>query len=97
MVDGAPRQVPAAGRNSVGKSTLLNSLIGLHSLTEGTVHLGGEPLDSLTPAGVPAASRTFRRWKVAASPTVAVPTDGSRPYIGLFSSPSRRDVSRCKP
>lgn len=36
------------GRNGVGKSTLLNSLIGLHSLTEGTVHLGGEPLDSLT-------------------------------------------------
>ncbi len=36
------------GRNGVGKSTLLNSLIGLHSLTEGDVHLGDHQLEELT-------------------------------------------------
>ena len=81
------------GRNGVGKSTLLNSLIGLHSLTEGTVHLGGEPLDSLTP--------TERARRIAYLPQMEgrgisyTVTEyllmGRAPYIGLFSSPSRRD------
>ena len=81
------------GRNGVGKSTLLNSLIGLHSLTEGTVHLGGDPLDSLTP--------TERARRIAYLPQMEgrgisyTVTEyllmGRAPYIGLFSSPSRRD------
>lgn len=81
------------GRNGVGKSTLLNSLIGLHSLTEGTVHLGGEPLDSLT--------ATERARRIAYLPQMEgrgisyTVTEyllmGRAPYIGLFSSPSRRD------
>ena len=81
------------GRNGVGKSTLLNSLIGLHSLTEGTIHLGGEPLDSLTP--------TERARLIAYLPQMEgrgisyTVTEyllmGRAPYIGLFSSPSRRD------
>lgn len=81
------------GRNGVGKSTLLNSLIGLHSLTEGTVHLGGEPLDSLT--------ATERARLIAYLPQMEgrgisyTVTEyllmGRAPYIGLFSSPSRRD------
>lgn len=81
------------GRNGVGKSTLLNSLIGLHSLTEGTVHLGGDPLDSLT--------STERARRIAYLPQMEgrgisyTVTEyllmGRAPYIGLFSSPSRRD------
>lgn len=81
------------GRNGVGKSTLLNSLIGLHSLTEGTVHLGGDPLDSLTP--------TERARRIAYLPQMEgrgisyTVTEyllmGRAPYIGLFSSPSRQD------
>lgn len=81
------------GRNGVGKSTLLNCLIGLHSLTEGTVHLGGEPLDSLT--------ATERARRIAYLPQMEgrgisyTVTEyllmGRAPYIGLFSSPSRRD------
>ena len=81
------------GRNGVGKSTLLNSLIGLHSLTEGTVHLGGEPMDSLTP--------TERARLIAYLPQMEgrgisyTVTEyllmGRAPYIGLFSSPSRGD------
>lgn len=81
------------GRNGVGKSTLLNCLIGLHSLTEGTIHLGGEPLDSLT--------ATERARRIAYLPQMEgrgisyTVTEyllmGRAPYIGLFSSPSRRD------
>ena len=81
------------GRNGVGKSTLLNSLIGLHSLTEGSVHLGGKPLDSLT--------STERARRIAYLPQMEgrgisyTVTEyllmGRAPYIGLFSSPSRRD------
>lgn len=81
------------GRNGVGKSTLLNSLIGLHSLTEGTVILGDEPLDSLT--------ATERARRIAYLPQMEgrgisyTVTEyllmGRAPYIGLFSAPSRRD------
>ena len=81
------------GRNGVGKSTLLNCLIGLHSLTEGSIHLGGEPLDSLT--------ATERARRIAYLPQMEgrgisyTVTEyllmGRAPYIGLFSSPSRRD------
>ena len=81
------------GRNGVGKSTLLNCLIGLHSLTEGSIHLGGEPLDSLT--------ATERARSIAYLPQMEgrgisyTVTEyllmGRAPYIGLFSSPSRRD------
>lgn len=81
------------GRNGVGKSTLLNSLIGLHSLTEGSVHLGGKPLDSLT--------STERARRIAYLPQMEgrgisyTVTEyllmGRAPYIGLFSSPSRHD------
>lgn len=81
------------GRNGVGKSTLLNCLIGLNSLTEGTVHLGGEPLDSLT--------ATERARRIAYLPQMEgrgisyTVTEyllmGRAPYIGLFSSPSSRD------
>lgn len=81
------------GRNGVGKSTLLNCLIGLHSLTEGSVHLGSEPLDSLT--------ATERARRIAYLPQMEgrgssyTVTEyllmGRAPYIGLFSSPSRRD------
>ena len=81
------------GRNGVGKSTLLNCLIGLHSLTEGTVHLGSDPLDSLT--------ATERARCIAYLPQMEgsgisyTVTEyllmGRAPYIGLFSSPSLRD------
>ena len=81
------------GRNGVGKSTLLNCLIGLNSLTEGSIHLGGEPLDSLT--------ATERARRIAYLPQMEgrgisyTVTEyllmGRAPYIGLFSSPSRRD------
>lgn len=81
------------GRNGVGKSTLLNCLIGLHSLTEGSIHLGGEPLDSLT--------ATERARRIAYLPQMEgrgisyTVTEyllmGRAPYIGLFSSPSRQD------
>ena len=37
------------GRNGVGKSTLLRTLMGLHPVLGGTVRLGGQPLDGLSP------------------------------------------------
>jgi urea transport system ATP-binding protein len=37
------------GRNGVGKSTLLRTLMGLHPVLGGTVSLGGQPLDGLSP------------------------------------------------
>lgn len=81
------------GRNGVGKSTLLNSLIGLHSLTEGAVHLGGEPLDSLT--ATERARRIAYLPQMEGSGIAYTVTEyllmGRAPYIGLFSSPSRRD------
>ena len=36
-------------RNGVGKSTLLRTLMGLHPVLGGTVRLGGQPLDGLSP------------------------------------------------
>lgn len=81
------------GRNGVGKSTLLSSLIGLHSLTEGTVHLGGEPLDSLT--ATERARRIAYLPQMEGSGIAYTVTEyllmGRAPYIGLFSSPSRQD------
>lgn len=81
------------GRNGVGKSTLLNSLIGLLSLTEGTVHLGGEPLDSLT--ATERARRIAYLPQMEGSGISYTVTEyllmGRAPYIGLFSSPSRQD------
>ncbi len=81
------------GRNGVGKSTLLNSLIGLHSLTEGSIHLGGEPLDSLT--ATERARRIAYLPQMEGSGISYTVTEyllmGRAPYIGLFSSPSRRD------
>lgn len=81
------------GRNGVGKSTLLNSLIGLLSLNEGNVYLSGDPLDHLTP--------TERARRIAYLPQMEgsgisyTVTEyllmGRAPYIGLFSSPSKRD------
>lgn len=81
------------GRNGVGKSTLLNSLIGLLSLTEGTVHLGGDPLDSL--AATERARRIAYLPQMEGSGISYTVTEyllmGRAPYIGLFSSPSRHD------
>ncbi len=81
------------GRNGVGKSTLLNSLIGLLSLTEGSVHLGGDPLDSLT--ATERARRIAYLPQMEGSGIAYTVTEyllmGRAPYIGLFSSPSRRD------
>ena len=87
------------GRNGVGKSTLLNCLIGLHSLTEGTVHLGGEPLDSLT-----AAERARR---IAYLPQMEgrgisyTVTEyllmGRAPISGCSLHPRAVTVSRCTP
>ena len=81
------------GRNGVGKSTLLNSLIGLLSLTEGTVHLGGDPLDSLT--ATERARRIAYLPQMEGSGISYTVTEyllmGRAPYIGLFSSPSRQD------
>jgi urea transport system ATP-binding protein len=37
------------GRNGVGKSTLLRTLMGLHPVLGGTVSLGGQSLDGLSP------------------------------------------------
>jgi len=37
------------GRNGVGKSTLLRTLMGLHPVLGGTVRLDGQPLDGLSP------------------------------------------------
>ena len=37
------------GRNGVGKSTLLRTLMGLHPVLGGSVSLGGQPLDGLSP------------------------------------------------
>ena len=81
------------GRNGVGKSTLLNSLIGLLSLTEGSVHLGGDSLDSLT--ATERARRIAYLPQMEGSGISYTVTEyllmGRAPYIGLFSSPSRRD------
>ena len=81
------------GRNGVGKSTLLNSLIGLLSLTEGTVHLGGDQLDSL--AATERARRIAYLPQMEGSGISYTVTEyllmGRAPYIGLFSSPSRHD------
>lgn len=81
------------GRNGVGKSTLLNSLIGLLSLTEGSVHLGGDSLDSLT--ATERARRIAYLPQMEGSGIAYTVTEyllmGRAPYIGLFSSPSRQD------
>ena len=84
------------GRNGVGKSTLLNSLIGLHSLTEGHVELGGDPLDKLT-AGERAHRIAYLPQMEGSGISYTVTEYllmGRAPYIGLFSSPSKDDRAK---
>ena len=90
----APGEVLAIlGRNGVGKSTLLNTVIGLLPLTEGEVVLGGKKLTELT------ASRRARYIaylpQMESSGISYTVTEyllmGRAPYVGLFSSPSKTD------
>ena len=87
------------GRNGVGKSTLLNSLIGLHSLTEGTVILGDEPLDSLT--ATERARRIAYLPQMEGSGISYTVTEyllmGRAPTSGCSLRPHAVTVSRCKP
>ena len=47
-----PKQVVCLmGRNGVGKTTTLKSIVGLVKPTSGAIQLEGEPLDSLSPDG----------------------------------------------
>lgn len=84
------------GRNGVGKSTLLNSIIGLLSLTEGKVILGDQDLRKLSAgerarhvAYLPQIEGNGISYTVAEYLLM-----GRAPYIGLFSSPSADDRAR---
>lgn len=84
------------GRNGVGKSTLLNALIGLRSLTEGTVLLGEDNLAKLTP-GERARKVAYLPQMESSGISYTVSEYllmGRAPYIGLFSHPSKDDRAR---
>ena len=81
------------GRNGVGKSTLLNSIIGLLSLTEGKVILGDQDLRKLS-AGERARHVAYLTQIEGSGISYTVAEYllmGRAPYIGLFSSPSADD------
>lgn len=84
------------GRNGVGKSTLLNSIIGLLSLSEGHIQLGDQELHKLSAgerarhvAYLPQVEGNGLSYTVAEYLLM-----GRAPYIGLFSSPSKSDRDR---
>lgn len=84
------------GRNGVGKSTLLNSIIGLLSLTEGKVILGDQDLRKLS-AGERARHVAYLPQIEGSGISYTVAEYllmGRAPYIGLFSSPSADDRAR---
>jgi len=84
------------GRNGVGKSTLLNSIIGLLSLTEGKVILGDQDLRKLS-AGERARHVAYLTQIEGSGISYTVAEYllmGRAPYIGLFSSPSADDRAR---
>jgi ABC-type branched-subunit amino acid transport system ATPase component len=50
------------GRNGVGKTTLLKSLMGLVPIKTGSIEFDGKPIQGATPTSAPApASATCRR------------------------------------
>jgi len=63
----AGKVVVLLGRNGVGKSTLLRTLMGIHPALAGSVRLGGRTLDGLPPQrrAPPAARDRLRHQRAA--------------------------------
>lgn len=64
--------VAIIGPNGAGKTTVFNLITGVHPLTSGEIHLGGERIDGLKPYEIAqrGISRTFQNLQIFSNMTV---------------------------
>lgn len=82
------------GPNGAGKSTLIRTLAGMQAPLEGTVRLGGRPLEAFTPAALARRMSLVLTERVAVGmmPVATLVSLGRHPFTGWAGRLSLRDL-----